>query len=451
MTVRHFAALSLISAALYAGGANAESLVAPASPRPALASAAPIALRDVLRAARTDVAAVRLAEATRQRLDSQRDVVLGTYLPSLSVQANGGWSYDNRLVLPELPRIDSKSWSAQATATIDWALLDPARGSRVHAATEALRAGEHDARSVKRAAELAAVEFYVDAIAATELVEDARLTVERRGSQYEAISGLVRAGLRQPVDAQRAEIEVVSARYTLAIREREELAAFSLLSSALGKDPNGRVRPDGLPSAPFDVRWSPELAVSVARANRPELRRDAALSESRKSEHGAAVLARLPVLGLGGTGSISFLDVITGQGIDGYQYGGSTFAYVKWTGLDPTTWLQGPVTEARATEAARQVDVTLQAVASEAVQAVYALEGTRMARERAAAVLRIAEETREAQYGRYRTGVGSLLELLDAEGLEQQARQRRIEAARDANVAAARLLAACGVLDRLAE
>jgi outer membrane protein len=425
--------------------------VTPAEVRPALASAKPVSLRDVLRAARNDVAAVRLAEATRERLESQRSLVLGSYLPVLSAQASGGWSYDNRLVLPDLPRIDSKSLSAQGSASLDWAIVDPARSARVHAATEALHAGEQASESAKQKAELTAVELYVDAIAATALVEDARLTLSRRSSQYEAISGLVHAGVRQPVDAQRAEIEVVNARFTLAIRERDEIAAFSLLSSAMGRNPSGRVRPDGLVHSLFDVRWSPDLAAALARANRAEVKRDGMLAESSKAAHGAAVLARLPVLGVSGNGNISYLDVITGQGIDGYQYGGSAFGYVKWTGLDPATWLQGPVTEAMATESSRQLDSTLQTVATEAVQAAYTLQSMRIARERADAILRIAEATRETQGGRYRTGVGSLLELLDAEGVEQQARQRRIEAARDADLAGARLLAACGLLGRLRE
>ena len=70
--------------------------------------------------------------------------------------------------------------------------------------------------------------------------------------------------------------------------------------------------------------------------------------------------------------------------------------------------------------------------------------------ERAVAVLRAAEVTREAQNGRYRAGVASMLELLDAENLEQQARRQRIEAERDYRIASARLLWAGGRLDALA-
>jgi outer membrane protein TolC len=64
--------------------------------------------------------------------------------------------------------------------------------------------------------------------------------------------------------------------------------------------------------------------------------------------------------------------------------------------------------------------------------------------------LRASEVTREVQNGRYRAGVASMLELLDAENLEQQARRRRIEAERDHYLAGARLLWASGRIDALA-
>jgi outer membrane protein TolC len=69
--------------------------------------------------------------------------------------------------------------------------------------------------------------------------------------------------------------------------------------------------------------------------------------------------------------------------------------------------------------------------------------------ERARAVLRASETARDAQNGRYRAGLSSMLELLDAEHLAQQARRSRIEAERDQRLAGARLLWASGRLAAL--
>ena len=63
-----------------------------------------------------------------------------------------------------------------------------------------------------------------------------------------------------------------------------------------------------------------------------------------------------------------------------------------------------------------------------------------------AARLREARYRAAMQNGRYLAGLASLLELLDAEDLEQEARQRRIEAQRDEAIKSAQLLSACGML-----
>jgi outer membrane protein len=109
-------------------------------------------------------------------------------------------------------------------------------------------------------------------------------------------------------------------------------------------------------------------------------------------------------------------------------------------------WLRADVAEASRIQAERALEVTQQAVSGEAVAAYYALQRAKFERERAIEVLLTAGATREAQNDRYRVGVGSLLELLDAESLEQDARQRRIEAERDEAIASARLLASCGLM-----
>src|SRR4029078_5350874 len=112
--------------------------------------------------------------------------------------------------------------------------------------------------------------------------------------------------------------------------------------------------------------------------------------------------------------------------------------YLRWNGLDPAVWFRGGTTDAAAAEAQRQLATTVQTITTEAAQAVYALERARIDLQRATAVLDVARATRESQNGRYRSGLASLLELLDAENIEQEARQRRIEAERDHAIAVTR-------------
>src|SRR5262249_5300735 len=158
-------------------------------------------------------------------------------------------------------------------------------------------------------------------------------------------------GVRPPVDAQRAQIDLVSARYAVNARREEELASFAALAASIGRSPSEPLRPDASAMTVFDVAVPPELARKLAYENRPEIRRFTAILASRRDEHRAAVGARLPTVGVVATGTASYLDILEGVGISGSQFGGSAGAYIRWTGLDPAVWLKAGIAEGARTEA----------------------------------------------------------------------------------------------------
>ncbi|HEY6557815.1 MAG TPA: TolC family protein [Polyangiaceae bacterium] len=408
-----------------------------------------VTLKDVLARAERDAYGVLLAKATLDRFDALEDQAIAAYFPKLLAQAQAGLAYDNRLVLPNAPRIDSKSFNAQGSLNLDWTLIDFARDASHGAARARTRAARHARKSAIRQALLAAVELFFRASAATALVEDAALTVERRTSQHAAASDLVKAGTRSPLDAQRARIEMISAEYTLKARRSDQQAAFSALAVAMGLSPTRLVQPAPSENT-FAGAVSARRAEQLAYQNRPEVQQLRAVVLSRRKEHSTAIGQRLPTVGVSATGSLSYVSVIDGEGIDGSQYGGNAIAYLRWSLLDPVIWTQGGVTEAGVLEAQRQLKLVAQSVMAEAVEAAFLLQRAKTELDRAEAVLAAGRVTREAQNGRYRAGLASLLELLDAENLEQVARQQRILAERDYRIASARLWAACGLLKRWA-
>lgn len=409
-----------------------------------------VSLREVLQRARIDAPAVAAAAAAYGLREAERDAALGAYYPVLTMQGTSGYAHDNRLVLPGAPRIDSKSLTAEASVSLEWAAIDPARGDRADSSAALARAQHLATEAVRRNAVLLAAELYVQATAAALLTVDAQLSLERRTSQALAIADLVQAGTRSPVDMERAKIEALSARYALEGRRNDELAAYAALAAALGRPATHPVRPraDGLQALEVDAATARALALPGA--GRPELRSQQQLIAARREEYSAALGARLPTLGVSASASISYLDVLGGEGIDGHQYGGAALLYLRWSGLDPAVWTRANVAGAAVARAESDLAATQHAIASEAVAATHAVLRAKTERERANAVLQAAELAREAQNGRYRAGVASMLELLDAENLEQDARRQRIEAERDYHVATARLLFASGRLDALA-
>jgi len=420
--------------------------LARAQPVPALPS---IDLREALRSAQAHAPAVAAAQAARALAEAQRGPATAAYYPVLTLSGNGGYAFDNRLVLPGAPRIDSRSLTAQANVSLEWTALDWTRGARTDAAEAAARAQGFTAGAARHDALLSAAERYVQSAAANALVKDAELSLARRSEQEQAIADLVAAGTRSPLDLERAKIETLSARYALAASQRDELAACAALAAATGRPPTQPVCARRGDLAVLEPVLSLESALTAARSKRPELQARAALVSARREEYDAAIAARLPTVAVAGTAELSSLDVRKGQGIDGHQYGGSALVYVRWSGLDPLTWSQAAPADAAIALAQREWDAERHAVSSEAVAASHAVLRAKIELERAVAVMRASESAREAHNGRYRAGLASLLELLDAENLAQQARRASIEAERDNQIAGARLLWASGRLAAL--
>jgi outer membrane protein len=407
-----------------------------------------IDLREALRSAQSRAPKVAAAEATHALAEAERDPAQAAYFPVLTLRGSSGYAFDNRLVLPDEPRIDSKSLTAEANVSLEWAAVDFQRGARADAAEAAARAEGFAASAARHDALLLSAESYVRAAAGSALVKDAELTLARRSEQEQAVAGLVQAGTRSPLELERAKIETLSARYALEASRRDELAACAALAAAIGRPATQPVCARAGDLNAFELELSPERALGAARSGRPELRARAALVSARSEEYDAAIAARLPTVALAAAAELSYLEVREGQGIDGHQYGGSALVHVRWSGLDPVTWTRAAGADAAVALARREWEAERHAVASEAVAASHTMLRTKIELERAGAVMHASEAARDAQNGRYRAGLASLLELLDAENLAQEARRARIEAERDHRLAGARLLWATG---RLAE
>jgi outer membrane protein len=285
--------------------------------------------------------------------------------------------------------------------------------------------------------------------AGIELIRDAELTLARRTAQHESIAALARAGVRPTVDEQRAKVEVVVAQANVEIRKNNLASLEAALTGALGEDPLAPVRAATLESDALGQGLSPRDAVMQGLANRPEVRAREAVLKASKAKDDAARGARLPVMGVAGSTSMTRADVVSGEGLAGQIFSASAWLYVRWNALDATVWRQPKVTTAAVREAERALSVAQLNVRNEVVMAALAVQNAKFRLDQSEQVLAGAQITRTAQNERYRAGVATLLELLDAEALEQSARLQRIEAEREYAIARANLLSATGQLTQL--
>lgn len=440
-----------------------------------------ITLRQLLQKALTDPPAVLTAYANLQRIEADLSVAKGNYLPSLTLQVSQGIAYDNRQQVPNglletfanqerrllqlenpgvvIPafappkgqgRLEQTTGQTTGTASLDWSLINMARRKALKGAELSREAYQRGVNAEQRLALTAAAEMYVRAIAASELVADAELTHERRNQQYQGIAGLVKAGLRPPVDETRARIEEVAARYKVDVRKVEERASFGSLAVSVGRAPNRPLRPEPLESSPFAGPPAQD-ANALALEHRPELQQLRTLLQARQAELSAALYRRAPTMGVSGSASASYIDEITGDGYQGSQYSANAVAYLRWQGLDPAVFRSANVARANLLQAQRTFENAWLNVQNDVAVAGFKVAQTEAELTRATEVLSASQATREAQNGRYKAGVASLLELLDAEETEQKARLERIEAARNHELAKVELLSATGLISKLAQ
>jgi outer membrane protein TolC len=432
-----------------------------------------VTLHEVMQRAKSNPPSIVAALATLRRVQAEESYARGAYIPSLTIEGGTGVSYQDQPYLPkktqeayaklppdqamalgvsDLPdRFSAASQQTYGRGNVDYALFDLRRRYAVTAAQLSAQAGSSAYAGAQRVAMQAAAELYLRALAATAFVEDAKLTLERRDSQWKAIANLAKAGLRPSVDGTRAEIEALAARYALETREIELASTGAALAVAMGDDPNSPATPSGFDDSVLPAPLDPLRASAKAVEDRPEIKQLELALESRRVEHRAAIGARLPTAGLLGTGNVSYQNVLgSGNGYQGRFVAGAASVYIRWAALDPAIWRRANVTSRAIEEAQQVLEAQLLTVRAEVVEAAYNVQRARALVDQATQILAAAEAARTAQNERYRAGVASLLDLLDAEGVEQNARRQRIEAERDHRIARVRLLTLCGDVEKLA-
>jgi len=291
--------------------------------------------------------------------------------------------------------------------------------------------------------------MFVRCLAAKSLTEDAKLSLERRRAQHRALVSLAEAGARPASDPQRTELEVIAAEYDVLTREVEEQALSAALADALGMNPEDRADAQGALAGLLNVDAHEGASTASALVSRPDVNEQEAVLRERESNARRAESAKLPKLGVQAAAHVSYLEVQRGVGIDGRVLTASALAYVRWGILDASVYRAARVADQAVGVAHLELAAKKQEVGAEIVAAQLGVLRARAMQERAARMLKAAEITRDVQNQRYSAGIGSLLELLDAESIEQGARRERINAERELQLSYVRFLSARGEVESM--
>jgi outer membrane protein TolC len=431
--------------------AAAEAAAAPppapgprAPPEPPKAPAAPRSLADLVDLALSRDPATRAAWHDARAAAAQAGSQRSLYWPALDVSASllrqrstGGRGRD-----------PFTSTTATATANLTWLLLDlGARSALVDSADRLLVAARLAEHAAVADLVLQVQQTYFQYLGARALAEAEVAAVRQAETSLAAAEGRRSAGVATIADVLQARTALSQVQLTLQQAEGQALALRGALATLAGLPPTAELEVGALPAEVNTARARPavDALLAEAAARNPDLGQARAVAAAADARARAASRAALPTLS--------------------FQVGGGRSYYFAPEDTDPSnTWIAGLVLrvpifeglspaydalEARASaDAARaRADAASLRVSLDVWTSYQGLLTAGRRLDTARDLVSSARASADVTRGRYQEGVGSILDLLNAQAALETAQAEDVRARSDYLIALAQLTRATGRLD----
>lgn len=333
----------------------------------------------------------------------------------------------------------------KSALTLSWLLWDfGGRSATVESARQLLAAASETQSSTLQSVFLAAVQAFYQVHASTAALAATRESERAAGESLRAAEARYRVGTGTPADRLQAQTAYSQATLARISAEGSLQTAYGALANVIGRDAQrSPALAPVLDPAP-DARFERDLSVLIdeARRHRPDLRAGEAQVAAAEADIAAARAAGLPTLSLVATANNT--DSSTGPAMHDGSLGVRVDIPV-FSGF-ATNYRVRSAEEQRAIRAA-QLERTRLQVSLDVWNAYQNLITATQSVKSAADLLASAEQSARVARGRYEAGVGSLLELLNAQSALASARLQDVQAKYGWRTGRATLAQAIGVLD----
>lgn len=414
----------------------------PSRPPPA-PPASPRSLADLVDLALSREPATRAAwhdaRAAAARAGAQR----GLYWPSIEASASalrqrsGGGT----------GREATTSTTGGVSASLTWLLLDlGARSALVDSADRLLVAARLAERAAVADLVLAVQQTHFRYLGALALAEAEGAALRHAEASLAAAEGRRGAGVATIADVLQARTALSQVRLSLQRSEGQALALRGALATLAGLPPTTPLDVGALPAEVDVGRAQPSVdaLLAAAAAENPDLRRAQALAGAAEARARAASRAAWPTLSFqAGAGRTHFF---VPEGVDPITTwsAGLVLRVPIFEGLAPT--YEALAARADAEAAAARADAAAQRAALDVWTSHQGVLTAGRRVETARDLLASARASAEVARGRYREGVGSILDLLTAQAALETAQAEDVGARSDYLVALAELARATGHL-----
>lgn len=410
--------------ALRLGGAVGDPC-ADAMPRGALG------LPDVVNRALCNNPQTREVWASSRVQAAQAGVSRGSFFPGVSLSASG-----NR----NTPGTNQRTLGL----TLSYLLYDfGARAANLENARQLLAAASATQDSTVQAVFLAAVQAYYQTHAAQAAL-DATREAERAAKQsFAAAEARYLAGSATPADKLQAQTAYSQAMLNRIAAEGTQKKSNGALANIIGLEANRSVTLAAANAEPVPSSFDSDVnaLIEEAKRQRPDLIAAEAQVKAAEASADAARAAGKPSISLAASTTQVNSAGVTSQG----SSLGISLSVPLFSGYAPTYRVRAAEAQVEAQQA-RMERVRLQ-VALDVWNAWQNLVTATQSLRTTADLLHSAEQSERVALGRYQAGVGSILDVLNAQSALASARQQRIQSTLDWNIGRATLAQTMGNLD----
>ncbi len=423
--------------ALHQGGAVSDPCAdtMPATPPNQIPGQKLLGLLDVVNLTLCNNPKTREVWANSRVQAAQVGVNKASYLPSISLNAS-----DNRTKIQNARSVDQRS----ASLTISYLLYDfGLRSANLDAARQLLAAASATQDSTVQTVFLVAVQSFYQAQATLSAL-DAALESERAAKEsFAAAEARYLAGSATPADKLQAQTAYSQATLNRITADGDLKNAQGTLANMIGLDANRNVPLAAANTLSVPASFEGDIAALIeeARQHRPDLQAAAAQVKAAQAGVDAARAAGRPSIALTASANQSDSTGITSRS----SLLGITLNVPIFSGYAPTYRVRAA--EAQVDTKNAQLDQLRLQVALDVWTAYQHLTTATQSLRTTADLLSSAEQSERVALGRYKAGVGSMLDVLNGQSALASARQQRIQSTFNWNTSRATLAQAMGSLD----
>lgn len=333
--------------------------------------------------------------------------------------------------------------SSSASVSLNYLLFDfGARGAALDSARAQLDAAETSRNAVLQNLYLAAVGAWYDWVSASGAL-DAAATGERAAqASFDAASGREKAGAVTKADRLQAQTALAQAQLVRVRAEGALRTALGALANVMGLPANARfaLAPPPLVEPAGDFSSQLDALVEAAVTTRPDLASAQAGVDAAEADIRSARASGRPTL----SGSVSQSYSDTGTSARDSASAGLSVAIPIFSGFSTTYRVRAA--EANRESRGAELMQLRQQVSLDVYQAHSDLTTQTQSVLTAKTLVSSAEEFERVARGRYEAGVGTIIDLINAQGSAADAQRQLVQARSDWAAARTRLAQAMGTL-----